>query len=204
MATLDPAYSTLLRDYDLAQLDRHEGAIYAVSDDWRLRYFNEGWSRFANANGGATGLSQSEVLGASIFDAFSPSPVREFFEFHYLQCLAQGHMWAHDYECSSATEYRRFRMFVYPLKRQGLMVVNAKLIERPQQRIAAHADAASYRDADGLVHQCAHCRRIRSVANHESWDWVPAWVERMPRRCSHGLCPTCLVFYYLSPSPPTR
>ncbi len=82
MAVLDPAYAELLRDYDLTQLDRHEGAIYVLSDDWRLRYFNDGWSRFAQANGGEPALSQRYPLGALIFDAFSPPALREFFQFH--------------------------------------------------------------------------------------------------------------------------
>lgn len=198
MATFDPAFATLLRDYDLDRLDRHDGAIYAVSDDWRLRYFNEGWSRFALANGGEPRLSQAYPLGAPIFDAFAPSLLREFFEFHYLQCLRDGRMWGHDYECSSASTYRRFRMLVYPLERRGVMVVNAMMVERPHARHETPAHLASYRDAAGLVHQCAHCRRTRSELNHENWDWVPAWVEHMPPRCSHGLCPTCLVFYYLA------
>jgi hypothetical protein len=206
MAILDPAYAELLRDYDLTQLDRHEGAIYVLCDDWRLRYFNDGWSRFAQDNGGEPALSQRYPLGAPVFDAFSPPALREFFQFHYRQCRAEARPWSHDYECSSAHEYRRFRQFVYPLKGEGVMVVNSKRVARPRLELPTSVQPAEsdYRDGAGLVHQCAHCRRIRSAANHDSWDWIPAWVAHMPRRCSHGLCPHCLVYYYLAPSSPTN
>lgn len=200
MATLDPDYAGLLRGYDLTQLDQHEGAIYALCTDWRLRYFNDGWSRFARDNGGEPALSARYPLGAPLFEAFTPTPLRTYFEFHYSECLRESRLWSHDYECSSATVYRRFRQLVYPLGSRGVMVVNAKSVERPQAQVSSDEfAAASYRDAAGLVHQCAHCRRIRHSAQHDSWDWVPEWVAQMPPRCSHGLCPTCLVFYYIKP-----
>ncbi len=90
MAALDSSFSSLLEGYDLAQLDRHDGAIYALCRDWRLRYFNDGWRQFANDNGGEPVLSQAWPLGAAIFEAFSPLPLREFFEFHYRECLREG------------------------------------------------------------------------------------------------------------------
>ncbi len=200
MATLDSSFSSLLEGYDLAQLDRHDGAIYALCRDWRLRYFNDGWRQFANDNGGEPVLSQAWPLGAAIFEAFSPLPLREFFEFHYRECLREARVWSHDYECSSASSFRRFRQFVYPVYGNGVLVVNSKLVEREHDAPPVQsAMSVDYRDRAGLIHQCAHCRRIRSAHNHDSWDWVPAWVTHMPARCSHGLCPTCLVFYYLKP-----
>lgn len=198
MATLDEDYAPLLSGYDLAQLDNHEGAIYVLSSDWRLRYFNASWSRFAQDNGGEPAISQRFSLGASLFDALTPPHLRDFYTFHYAGCLTESRVWSHEYECSSASVFRRFRQFVYPLDGRGVLVVNSKIVERPHHLLESTSCEPTdrYRDAAGLIHQCAHCRRFRHGEHHASWDWVPAWVAKAPTRCSHGLCPTCAVFYY--------
>ena len=48
-----------------------------------------------------------------------------------------------------------------------------------------------YTDANGLIHQCAHCRRVRTVTRQVRWDWVPAWVAQRPADVGYTLCPAC-------------
>jgi hypothetical protein len=49
---------------------------------------------------------------------------------------------------------------------------------------------------EGVVRQCAHCRRVQHRTFHERWDWVPDWVEHLPNVISHRLCPICHDYYY--------
>jgi hypothetical protein len=106
----------------------------------------------------------------------------------------------HEYDCSSADLYRRFSMTLYPLgEREGLLVVNSLIAESPhgdRQGPAYDADRAVYSDADGLIHQCAHCRKVRHLRENNRWDWVPHWVRSSPLETSHGICPNCFDFYY--------
>ena len=106
----------------------------------------------------------------------------------------------HDYECSSDTVYRRYHQIVYPIGgREGLLVVNSLVVERlnhPDRRPARAADELFYVDENGLIYQCAHCRRVKNVREGERWDWVPEWVKRCPECTSHVFCPTCFRHYY--------
>ena len=51
---------------------------------------------------------------------------------------------------------------------------------------------------NGLICQCAHCRRVKDFREEERWDWVPDWVTKCPDNTSHTFCPTCFGFYYPS------
>ncbi|MDQ3034620.1 MAG: hypothetical protein M3Y87_19580 [Myxococcota bacterium] len=56
---------------------------------------------------------------------------------------------------------------------------------------------ALYRDPNGMLVQCSHCRRVRrGDPSVTAWDWVPEYVARPQPRTSHGLCAVCLDFYY--------
>lgn len=122
-----------------------------------------------------------------------PEPVRDFYVGAFQAALATGDRWEHEYECSSPTAYRKFRMFVYPIEGSRLVVVNATIVEMPHERLD-HVVGAKY-VVDGFVTMCAWCRRTFD-AEGRRWDWVSAYVARMPAHASHGLCPACLEFYY--------
>lgn len=187
----------LLNGYDIEELRHQTGTIYAIDREFRLRFVNEGWHRFAGENGVADDFVEAWPFGRCVIDAI-PEVLRSFYRNAYLDSLISGAVWNHDYECSSPATYRRFHQTIYPLSAgRGLLVVNSIAVEREHDdsRVALSPDPG-YADGNGVVHQCCHCRRIKAQVDGERWDWVPAWVERPSRRVSHGLCPICLAHYY--------
>ncbi|MDZ7826889.1 MAG: hypothetical protein U5R48_13845 [Gammaproteobacteria bacterium] len=66
----------------------------------------------------------------------------------------------------------------------------------PETHSPSAPEPASYLDEHGLLHQCAHCRRMANQTEPARWDWVPAWVEAPPPNLSHGICPLCLEYYF--------
>jgi len=195
-------FEPLLEEHDRAALDAHAGAIYGIWADFRLAYLNPGWFRFAAENGGEPAISARWGLGASILDAI-PSGLRECYRDHYRRCLDSGEIWSHEYECSSDLSYRRLHQVVYPLGGgDGLLVSNAVRVERGHDsalRPTQLGDDRVYRDRDGIVHQCAICRRVKNLREPERWDWVPEWVRRMPEFSSHGYCPACFGDFFRLP-----
>lgn len=201
MEKLAPRFATLLRGYDTLGLREHSGVIYGLWPDFRLAYLNPAWFQFAIENGGEPKISREWQLGSSILDAMT-SPVREFYATNYRNSLTTYRVWTHEYECSSETVYRWLHQMVYPLgRREGLLIVNSVRIERPhdpRERMARQAVTAIYRDNNGFMHQCAHCRRVKNLLEVERWDWIPEWVRVVPNAVTHTLCPPCFAHYYPS------
>jgi hypothetical protein len=192
------SFETLLRDYNLAVLEKHHGTIYGLWSNLRLAYVNPAWYRFAAENGGEPAISTRWKLGTLILDAL-PQFLRAYYETAYRKCLDAEEPWEHQYECSSKDLYRHFHQIVYPLENSGLLVVNSLIVEHshdPAERHPQNPEESAYRDIHGLIHQCAHCRRVQNLLTKEQWDWVPEWVERVPSVTSHTFCPTCFGYYY--------
>ncbi len=186
----------LLAEFEMDQLESDGNAIYGLWPDLTLAYVNPAWNRFAAENGGEPAISTQWTLGRCVLEAVT-EPLRRYFASNYSRCLRELRPWEHAYECSSADEFREFHMTVFPLGRaEGLLVVNSLRIESAHHRTASPAKEEHYRNKQGIISQCCHCRRIKRIGNPPGWDWVPSWVKRTPERTSHVLCPTCWGFYY--------
>ncbi len=194
MPCLDPSFASCLEDHDLDELERYAGTVYAVRPDFRLAYLNPAWFRFAEENGGEPEVSRRWSLGAPIMPAISAA-FRSFYEIKFRTCLERGEPWIHEYECSSAGVFRKFRQTAYPLKGGcGLLMVHSLAIEtvhHPADRSPKIAVESKYRDENGAISQCAHCRRVMNPFRPAGWDWVPAWVERPPSNLAFILCQAC-------------
>jgi len=187
---------SLFDQFDCPALEDDGGTIYGLWPDLTLAYFNPGWTRFAEQNGGEPQISAEWNLGRCILDAI-PDPLRAFFVSNYAKCLREGRPWEHTYECSSPELFRLFHMMVFPVKNgAGLLVVNSKRQESPHKRTPHLPLEELYRNEHGIVAQCCHCRRIRRAGSDQVWDWVPAWVKAQPPNTSHGLCAPCYGYYY--------
>lgn len=193
------SFGDLFREFDLAALDAADDVVYGLDERLRLVYRNPAWFRFASENGGEPALAARFGTGTCVLDAIG-GPLRDFYRDAYARALATGQVWAHDYECSSAETRRVYRQTVYPLRsRDGLLVVNSLTVSEPMKaaRKGRRLPLQSrYRDGNGLITQCSHCRRVQLRDNPNRWDWVPAWVKEMPEETSHGLCPACYGHYY--------
>lgn len=198
-----PGFEPLIRTFS-EMAERHESTVFGLWPDLRLAYFNPGWVRFGAENGAPPALISPDCLGTSVLDVTAP-PLKAYYGDLYRTGLAMTRdilrPLQHSYECSSAGVFRRFSMTLYPLgEAHGLLVVNALTVEEPHDpalRPPHEPDLSAYADRDGLVRQCAHCRRIRWPGSGEDrWDWVPAWVERPPQGTSHTLCTFCLDYFH--------
>src|SRR6202042_2406372 len=100
-------------------------------------------------------------------------------------------------ECSSPEVYRQLHMTAFPLGRaEGLLVVNSVRLEVAHLRVACPPLEELYRNREGIIAQCCHCRRVRRAREPNVWDWVPAWLTNQPENTSHGLCEPCMAFHY--------
>jgi hypothetical protein len=202
---IDPDFTKLLLSYDPKSLNAFSGAIYGLWADYALAYANPAWFHFAKENGGEPQISNEWGLGRSVLDCVS-GEVKAFYESNYAKCLETQERWDHVYECSSDELIRRFHQIVYPLGQgEGLLIVNSLIVQRPfyeGERPACEPDDETYLDANGLIHQCAFCRRVKNIREPEHWDWVPAWVRQCPDNTSHTYCPTCFAHYFPAPGTP--
>lgn len=194
---------------ELAALDRavlagHPSPIVAVDRELRIRYANPAWFNFAAANGGEPRISQDWGLGVNLMDAI-PQPLTGYYNelFHralHLHSPDSLHPLTHEYECSSPDLFRRFSMAIYPLRdATGLLMVHSLRVEAPIESSPGFVEAHrtdDYVSPDGLVVQCACCRRIRSFRHPGHWHWIRAWVRECTVGVSHTVCPVCAALYY--------
>jgi hypothetical protein len=193
------AVAASLGRFDPVALEAHAGAIYALTADLRLAYFNRAWFRFAAENDGEPAISRDWPIGRSLLDCL-PAGLDVAYVDGYRRCMRDHVPWVHEYDCSSPTRARRFHQIAYPLDADaGVLIVNSPLVARATGDAAAAPD---YADAGGLLHQCMHCRRFLHTDEPDRWDFLPAWATAFPRNTSHGLCSTCFSFYY--PAAATR
>jgi len=198
-----PDFAPLLtRVFSRQEVDQHPATIFGLWPDLTLAYTNRGWDEFAGENGGQPAIEREWNLGARYFDAIA-EPLRPYYRTLLTRAPDPGaalHPVSHQYECSSASTFRMFNMQVYVLpERAGYVVVNSLVVQRaqdPREREPHAPDPHRYTDAEGLIHQCCHCRRVQYVGERTRWDWVPAWVARSPREASHTICSICFDYYY--------
>lgn len=207
---LDPSFQPLLEAFDLEALDSREASVCGIWADGRLAYANAGWDRFAKENG-APDLAEEWPLGRDIFEAIAPA-LLPFYREAWHQVEVSGHPWTHPYECSSHDEFRLFQMTVYRLpfglpfpetevECLGFLCVHSRLRSQPWPTLSPERPAmeAEYRDSEGLITQCAHCRRVeRQAGSPGTWDSVATWVEAPPPGTTHGLCDICAAYHYFS------
>ncbi len=195
----DPRFHALLASFDLEAMERHAGAVLGLWNDCTIAYLNPAWYAFSRLNKGEPAISTWWDLGASVLDAISP-PLLPFYLTAFSDCCQAMTPWEHVYECSSAECFRQFHMTVYPLTQNGEMLfVHSLAVERqhdPLERSPHVADEVLYRDRQGVISQCPHCRRVRHGADYNRWDWVPDWVHKQPSQLSDALCPPCTYYYY--------
>lgn len=201
---MTPAFGPLLATFDLDALARQPDTIYGLDADLLLAFFNPAWFAFAAANGGKPAVALDWGLGRCVLDA-CPPVIRDFYAQALTTALQQDKRWDHDYECSGPDVLRHMRLSAYPLRdRSGLLVVHALIVENPRETGVPSGrtfNPADYTDGHGIVHQCAHCRKIRRTSGLRHWDWVPELVAFPASMTSHDLCDICLDFYYPEPGP---
>ncbi|MBA3539592.1 MAG: hypothetical protein H0T79_08170 [Deltaproteobacteria bacterium] len=166
-----------------------DNTSYLLSSHLELVRANTGWERFARENDGER--VRDWYPGRQILEGIS-EVLRPFYATNYMRVLWTGVRWEHDYECSSALDYRVFRMMVLPS--DGMLVVtHSPLVEVPHTREAS-PPRPDYVWGDAIV-MCSNCRRVLNARHPKRWDWVPAFVADLPQNVTNGLCPPCARYY---------
>ncbi len=180
------------------ELEQSGNVSCVVDKTLRLVYCNPAWDLFAIGNCGESAVA-SRVVGINLMDVV-PGALRSFYDQLFEIARVTLQVWPHDYECSSATLYRLFRMEVRPMPTAGFILVHALRIEKPHasDRTSCLPSAERYINAEGNVTMCAHCRKTKRVAEPQVWDWVPEYLgTRAPRaNIISGLCGPCLAYFY--------
>jgi len=184
-------------------LEEFADSACVVDSSLSLLYTNPGWRRFADANGGSS-TADSWTNGTSILEACAEPRLRSFYRELFGSCLdsesAESRPVQHDYECSSPTELRKFRMSLYRLADPTrVLVLHSKILELPIEatdRPWASATEIERIESEGVVRQCAHCRMVQSAEDPTRWLWIPQFVESCPKNTSHTFCGVCLEYYY--------
>jgi len=176
-------------------LEATAAVSYVLDSNLQFVYCNPLWDKFARENGGPELLSDA-VIGSQLFDVI-PDVLRPFYTGMFDEVQRSGLVWQHVYECSSPQRLRRFRMRVHLLNSNWLMVSNTLVVEEAHSREAPAHDSV-YRNDNGLITMCAHCRCSQRTDEPRHWDFVPAHLEVRPLSLgvSHGLCPVCRAYFY--------
>lgn len=190
------------RCFEWGDLERHPWPVAGLWRDGTIAYVNPAWSVFSHENGAGLKVDREWSLGANYFAAINDE-LRPFFT----ELLAHAPTtqqslapYTHEYECSSEDQTRRFALQVFALpERRGYMLVHSLLVSAAQETASEHAPPPAdhtYKDGEGTVKQCAHCRRIAHGTHHDRWDWIPAWIRHPPAFISHTICKLCYGVFY--------
>jgi len=174
-------------------LERDPSTVVAIDPHGRILWTNAAWDRFARSNGGALVLERFGP-GSSYFEGIS-GPLRGYYEDAFRSALRSGTVFEQEYECSSPDVFRLMHLRALPIPAGALLLQHSLVAEGAHQRASEEELEARYRNDNGVMVQCSNCRRFRR-SDGTTWDWVRPWVVEMPADTSHGLCTTCVDFYY--------
>jgi hypothetical protein len=188
-----PIPLVLAAAFDVEDLLRESSTIVLIEPTGTITWMNPAWFRFARANGGHGVIERFDV-GSSYFDGISP-PLRGFYESVVSNAHCTQEVFEQEYECSSPDRQRLIRMRALPLRSSGLLLEHTVARDVAHEAASAEPLESQYRDDRGLVLQCSNCRRVRR-SDGATWDWVRPWVAAPLSNTTHGLCRTCLDFYW--------
>ncbi len=187
----DDVRVALSETFDVHSLVVTASQVVVVAADGTLLWANEAWYAFGRANGAAL---PSISPGTNYFQSAPPGEVRVWLERASAAVLAQNAVFEENYDCSSPTRARAFRMRIFPVPRIGLLFEHTLSRERGS-RPKRPPNEVTYRTKFGVILTCSNCRRFRR-RRLDAWDWIPAWLDTPPSSVSHGLCPVCAAYYY--------
>lgn len=203
LAAGDAGFLMGVGDLDIAAIAASNDSTIIADHGLAIRAYNHAYLAFAHANG-LRDLEPRYGLGCNLLTACS-EPARTFYAQTFRTVLAQRGVFHQDYECSSPTERREFRLSAYAtVSGQALVISHHLLIAEPIPNTDRIASSAAHCSPEGFIIQCCHCRKVRNFTATDRWDWVPSCVENLPDNVSHTFCPRCFDHYYPDVAEPER
>jgi len=176
-----------------ADLERAEASIAVIGPSGDILWVNPYWRQFAEENGGEAWRDGR----GSYLDGIAP-PLRDFFRTVFANVLLTGEAYEQDYECSSPEKARHYRLRILPIGTHALVLEHSLVDIRPHDTERVAGAAADYTTPGGIIVQCSNCRRVRRPGTR-AWDWVPPLVANLHPKISHGICPSCVGYYWATP-----
>jgi hypothetical protein len=167
---------------------------FVLTENLDIKYCNQGWNNFAVLNGGSSQVLAAEVVSRNLLN-YIPEDLKNFHAGLFALARKTCKPVTHDYECSSATMFRLYRMHIFPLD-QGFAVINSLRLEHPHDRTPLEPNDSLYQTEKGMIRMCSNCRRANRAGDPAAWEWVPDYVQRMRPNTTHGVCPACMEYYY--------
>lgn len=194
----DPQFDSVLQGFAPETLQSERSTVVGLWSDLTFAYFNEEWLLFAAENDGPDEEQSRAYLGQNLLDVIADDmkdTYRDFFRSAWYRPDTERHPVRMEYDCHSPQTYRRMSMTIFPAQALGgLLIVHSKVRDAPlKTEFDLHhpRDRHEYANANDLVDQCAHCRRVKHPAEEGRWDMVPALIEKNDLRISHTLCHFC-------------
>lgn len=170
-------------------------------------FVNEAWNRDAPA----AAEEREALVGTSWLDRFQSEEVRRLhaeFLFHALKPApgARPRPEVHILERNTSTSAVLVAMKMEPVLLDGgpvaVAITHTAVRERPIDEVYPLVERGpeEYRAPDGLLTQCACCRRVKDPAEADRWDLVAALVEAPPAGATQGLCGLCRELHYGQPT----
>jgi hypothetical protein len=184
---------SILRYFNLKALDTDKAQIAFIEPNGVILWFNLAWKDFALRNGGEDILTRFGV-GASYYAGIS-GELRGAFQDQLTHCLNVGEPFCLEYECSSTTRYKLYRLRALPIEQEALLLEHSELVSYARE-VTAEAEPfePNFIHPTRLIYQCSNCRRTKTLDG--AWVWVPKWVNASPSCTSHGICKVCAGFYW--------
>jgi len=202
---ITPEFRVAIGEKRLESLNQHPSSVYGLDANLNIAYLNPAWFQFAAENGGNQFNPDLWSLNRNIFDCI-PNVLESFYRDLFESTLYEKESpliaKQASYECSSPELFRLFSMHLYAIGSVGIIAINSLSVEETQTpNLPAKGnafDASNYIDENGLLIQCANCRRVQRLDNPEQWDWIPKFIEQKHSHTSHGVCRPCMEHYYMA------
>lgn len=167
-----------------------DAAEYVLDGRDRIEWVNDAWRQFAEANG-APSLADG-VIGADLWRYVAGSETQAIYRALFSRAR-EGREIRVPYRCDSPVMVREFELVVTPVGESGLRCETRVVDERKRPPVVL-LDASAPR-ADGLIHMCGWCKRVKLH------DWVDAedavsvlglFTGGPVPEITHGICPDCM------------
>ena len=167
---------------------------YAIDAEDNICFVDEGWYKFADANGGDD-LKPPAVLGRSLWDCISDQTTRDLYQ-RIVERVRKGKLARFTLRCDSP-ECRRLLEMTISSAADGTVEFGTSVLSLENREPVELLSSKVLRSTE-MLRVCAWCNRINLGAPPDDWVEVEDAAEHlglferelMPE-LTHGICKSC-------------